>query len=401
MLDQVDLRRELACESALVGLADDFYALSVNPSSHGDPTWQSGYRGRAELVMARMSNILSDWYDASGLRSEARDLKSEASELCKIELGGDRKVLKLEGSRLNPPEQRPFTNWPPLIQPRPPLSAQTLTAAQFPDPLARRLASRVEDLETVAGVLEQQARALSQDALKHLKDAIRMQPDSADLHSDLAIVYLWRLQVDRAFGERLRLIASTANDLQDIKADKDRIAKESDRFKDAVGKITDGFIDGSEKWPPPLQRAPKDVLQRLGDFWGAADHDEPDDSDVQKQSRYVAASLRDAQVSLSDSEDLKELMGAALKACDLTAFRDVEALRILARAYAVSGDFRNAEYYQNRAAYYALDDPRFDGQRTSLLLTREEYRRFIPPEGWNKPWKDASKKLDEGLPAIK
>ncbi len=376
-------------------LADCFYCLSVCKPVGGDPHWYKGFEGSAALTIDKIDSFENERHGAIALKDEARDLCDEAYE-CKIPISSAFEGLTEKNGWGAAARVRDFTEKMMVAKSNAtarsiPISATVRNPQQNSVRVDARkaLAKRVCELNELAKKLLHSTTPLSECALARINCAIERKPDLAVLYRDRASVYFYQLATNKQYLEQQELLQIVVQDYSDASGHKDTLKKLKDKVKTSASLIASDYVDGRLRWPSLLKPKPEDTLAEMTTFLGRKETAGPSDDDDKNTIKDAVAHLHDLQDAPNAIDGVKKLKASALKACELSNFRsdgsadDIDALVILAGAYAISGDFRYAEYYQNRAAYFSYAVPLYEGKRPGFLDTREEYRGEIPPDDTN------------------
>lgn len=401
---------DIADEEQYFDLADEFYDLSVRPAV-GDPKWYLAYRSRAELQMTKILDYRDDSRGMTALINEAQDLVQEAGELGKtiVSRGKDSSQQRSSSGkaldvRITADQfdslKRGIANRARPVGGKAPAQDGGSSADAF----ASLLQFQVQVLEDTAGSLAAKTAPACQRALGLLNDAVRQKPDLGILYYDRASVYFFLLDLDSNFGHYQSSLDTVIQGLQGADGKVQELAKKKTRIDGAVARITDDFIDGKEEWPWPEK--PANVTRDLRNFWKTERAQKPDDKDAKKKLQDLLSRFHDTQQALGEIKDMNAYLGSARKAYDMARVADdgsddvVYAAISLATAYSCVGDFRSAEYFENRALAHAQARPSWSGRCGNLAEQREKYRDKIPPDDTNPSWRDAPHNLPDGLPAI-
>jgi hypothetical protein len=377
------------CQQTLFGCADKFYRLSVC-AGVGDSDWYLGYHHGAQLALdrndflSRIGTIL--WSDAQNAVEYAEMLELRPLPMLPTLESAPAKGVQSVSLWALPASQR---------QPKPKSMERSRLAAAIQD--------RCDDLVDTAVRLEQVAAGYSIDAIKLLDCAIRLAPDRSDLHRDRGLAYWYRVQVNDQYIFRRRLLDGAIAQYTDADGKLQQANTQKKRVTDAITRIVNDRIDAEEKWPLFLAD-PIKVMQKLGPSWKRSDDEEKTADDAKDKLADAIAKVAEIQQRLGEIGDLQRFLESERKACELAKYRadgdNVDALTYLARAYHALGDYRNAEYYQNRALYYAQEAFLMPGQVAALQNTREIYRKKIAPWTCNPFWRDSPSNLPDGVSAI-
>jgi len=379
-------------EEYLLQRADAFYKLAVTQDNNGipvggDPSWYSGYFGRGELRSVRFRDLEDD---LRLLQPESRRA-SDPSRRGRAQLNTSDGLLE---------------QWPDLL-----IMAAELKAKERHQPLS--------EPDVWAKGLQELAEAICTKAIDFFSDTIRCNQGSAEAYRDRSVMYLCQAIFDKS---RLPGLNAARRNLDDtisyLKKDKPEAdaATPKQGSSDAVTQITDAYIKLAfaprRNQPAPVQHAPnlndlKKVLKDVQAFQKGALVQTAKDKNIAEQrakrAKEATSRLHDSQLMLSNDSDLYNATVDAIQACKLGHYDDfnsVGSLTRLALVYANLGDYRSAEYYQNRAAYYALyyPDQHYEAKIPTLIDKREGYRDKILPDDLNHPWRDAPIKLEKSLP---
>ncbi|MGA2065434.1 MAG: hypothetical protein ABSG86_10705 [Thermoguttaceae bacterium] len=406
-----DEEQKVIDEEHLLRRADEFYKLAVSREANGvcvggDPHWFKGYFGRAGLRRDRLTDLASD---SDALQQELQDLRDEVDGVRDgvggLRVGrtgaGDRGAGRAGGRSGRSSEERYEVvrtqrsvqaprKWLPNRQAIGPIPAPDKALVESASALAGQVSDEAGELSKVRG-------PLYSAAVRLFSDAIRCNTGYVDAYRDRGAMYRGLAEVAPGPGTAAARadLEEAATDLRAGYKQQATAAAAKQRLADAVTQVTAQSI--KNRWGAN----PWHLLGGISGFQEAAlAGSEEGEDDTEQEIKDSASRLCGLQATLSGDENLTHAREDAQKACDLGDSRNVDSLVTLARVYAALGDFQNAEYHQNRAAYYALLDPTqgHRGDLPSLIGTREDYREQIAPDHFNVPWRDASIALKPSLP---
>jgi tetratricopeptide (TPR) repeat protein len=206
------------------------------------------------------------------------------------------------------------------------------------------------------------ARNELEKALRDAEEAMRLDPDEAAHHANLGSVRFVRKEYDRAIVAYSEAIAK----LKGAEASLDDSGDEGEPGQTS-GRLcrVKWTTARAECWA--ASRAPE---KALADFTVALQTD-PRDFATLNSFSWLLATCSDRQF-----RDARRALTLAVRACELTGYRNHLCLDTLAAAYAEEGDFAAAVRWLTRALELASGDRRFTDNyaaRLKLFLDRIPY----------------------------
>jgi len=178
------------------------------------------------------------------------------------------------------------------------------------------------------------------EAKTHIATVLDQDPDDVDAHHCLAVV-LAKEGKHREAADHCRRALERSPNSPIAHLNLGRILLETGQADEAVEHLGEALrLDPTDAtanyyWGYILQRREKP--QEAAVYYRHA---------VELDSEFIPAMLGLASLCIAnvraDSAEIEQSLGMARKACDLTGYKDVQALRILAGMYAVAGQFREA-----------------------------------------------------------
>ncbi len=237
----------------------------------------------------------------------------------------------------------------------------------------------------------EQVKQRSRHAADLLEIGLRYQPENFSAHQNRGMAYLLMAKMDLALsiqGNDMMLLTGKVRDKQRkavaaTQARMDMFVVAAQAISTLLGKKDVRDVD---EQVAAIEQHAKVVEGLLADAVLA-------EQQAMREWRRATAEFLSQQDDIAKQQDLLIAKSSAEMACEKSDFQDVDCLRLLAMVYATLHDYSKAEYYQNRAAYFAVYKG-MDTQLAALLKERDLYRQRMAPTSLSMPWHDNPKEFE-------